>query len=129
MSLVTLPLSAAPSRPWLDTPPAELRAWLTERGQPAMRLRQVNRWLFAGRADSFARMTDLPQSLRDELGSSFTCFSTTVVRRLTAGDGTEKLLLRLCDGRLVECVLLKEADRRTVCVSTQVGCAMGCVFC
>jgi 23S rRNA (adenine2503-C2)-methyltransferase len=74
-------------------------------------------------------MTDLPLALRQELASSFSCFSTTPARHLTAHDGTEKLLLRLGDGKLVECVLLKEADRRTVCVSTQVGCGMGCVFC
>src|SRR5262245_39966497 len=129
MRLATLPLSAPPSRAWLDTPTETLRAWLSERGQPAMRLRQINRWLFTGRAESFGQMTDLPRALREELGATFTCFSTATVRRLTASDGTEKLLLRLNDGRLVECVLLKEADRRTVCVSTQVGCAMGCVFC
>src|SRR5262245_31548784 len=129
MNLPTLPLSPPAARAWLDTPADELRAWLAERGQPPMRLRQIHRWLFAGRADSFARMTDLPLGLRDELADEFACFSSTVVRRLTASDGTEKLLLRLADGRLVECVLLKEADRRTVCVSTQVGCAMGCVFC
>jgi 23S rRNA (adenine2503-C2)-methyltransferase len=129
MQLATLPLSAPAAPAWLDVPPEALRAWLSERGQPAMRLRQVNRWLFAGRATSFAQMTDLPRGLRDELMASFTCFSSSVARRLTASDGTEKLLLRLPDGKLVECVLLKEADRRTVCVSTQVGCAMGCVFC
>src|SRR5436190_23643934 len=102
MRLATLPLSAPAARPWLDTPADALRACLAERGQPAMRLRQINRWLFAGRAGSFEQMTDLPRALREELAASFSCFSTTVVRRLTAGDGTEKLLLRLSDGRLVE---------------------------
>lgn len=130
MELAPLPLSAPlVARPWLDTSPQTLRDWLAARAQPPMRLRQVNRWLFTGRAESFAHMTDLPLALRDELAASFTCFSTAVVRHLTASDGTQKLLLRLADGRLVECVLLKEADRRTVCVSTQVGCGMGCVFC
>src|SRR3954471_21208644 len=126
MQLATLPLSAPG---WLDVPPQTLRAWLSQRGQPALRLRQVQRWLFAGRATSFAQMTDLPRGLRDELAAHFSCFSSAPARRLTASDGTEKLLLRLGDGKLVECVLLKEADRRTVCVSTQVGCGMGCVFC
>jgi 23S rRNA (adenine2503-C2)-methyltransferase len=113
----------------LDVPPEELRAWLQARGQPAMRARQVRRWLFAGRATSFAQMTDLPARLREELAHDFTPFSSAVARRLSSTDGTEKLLLRLHDGHLIECVLLKEADRRTVCVSTQVGCGMGCVFC
>src|SRR5688572_10415865 len=106
MNLPTLPLSPPAARAWLDTPPDALRAWLAERGQPAMRLRQIQRWLFAGRAASFAGMTDLPRGLRDELADEFTCFSSSVERRLTASDGTEKLLLRLGDGRLVECVLL-----------------------
>src|SRR4051794_21294386 len=106
MELATLPPSAPASRAWLDTPADGLRAWLSDRGHPPMRLRQINRWLFAGRAESFDQMTDLPLPLRRDLAESFTCFSSTVARRLTASDGTEKLLLRLLDGRLVECVLL-----------------------
>ena len=129
MTLPALPLIATPARPFLDTPAADLRAWLDRRGEPAMRLRQVRRWLFAGRADSFAQMTDLPAWLRDELACDFSPLGSGLARRQTASDGTEKLLLRLSDGQVVECVLLKEADRRTVCVSTQVGCGMGCVFC
>lgn len=129
MELATLPLSSPSARPWVGAPADELRAWLAERRQPPMRQRQIDRWLYAGRAASFDAMSDLPLGLRAELAASFRCFSSDVVRRLTATDGTEKLLLRLADGRLVECVLLKEADRRTVCVSTQVGCGMGCVFC
>jgi 23S rRNA (adenine2503-C2)-methyltransferase len=74
-------------------------------------------------------MTDLPRALRQQLDEAFVPLSTRVDRALVSSDGTEKLLLRLDDGQLVECVLLKEADRRTVCVSTQVGCGMGCVFC
>jgi 23S rRNA (adenine2503-C2)-methyltransferase len=129
MTLPVLPLLPTARRAFLDTPEDELRAWLAQRGQPVMRLRQVRRWLFAGRATSFAEMTDLPQRLRDELAADYSPLASTVARRQTASDGTEKLLLRLADGQVVECVLLKEADRRTVCVSTQVGCGMGCVFC
>jgi 23S rRNA (adenine2503-C2)-methyltransferase len=126
MDLPTLPL-VLPA--WLDVPVPALRAWLAERRQPAMRLRQVRRWLFAGRAESFEQMTDLPQGLRRDLAGAFACLGSRIARRQTASDGTEKLLLKLGDGQVVECVLLKEADRRTVCVSTQVGCGMGCVFC
>src|SRR5262249_19744490 len=54
---------------------------------------------------------------------------TQITRHLEAKDGTDKLLLRLQDGQLIECVLLQEQDRRTACISTQVGCGMGCVFC
>src|SRR5262249_48635840 len=70
-----------------------------------------------------------PRALRQELAESFQPLETSVRRLLSSRDGTRKLLLRLRDGQLVETVLLPEADRRTVCVSTQVGCGMGCVFC
>lgn len=113
----------------LDTSDEGLRDWLAERGQPPMRLKQLRRWVFAGRAESFATMSDLPRGLREELDRHFHVLTTRVARALVSSDGTEKLLIRLDDGQLVECVLLREADRRTVCVSTQVGCGMGCVFC
>jgi 23S rRNA (adenine2503-C2)-methyltransferase len=116
-------------RAFLDTPPAEFTAWLAERRQPAMRSRQIQRWLLAGRAQSFAQMSDLPASLRTELEAAFVPFGTRVARRSDATDGTRKLLIRLSDGNLVECVLIPEDPRRTACISTQVGCGMGCVFC
>ncbi len=107
----------------------ELKTWLRDRAQPAMRARQLRRWLFAGRATSFEQMTDLPKGLREQLAHDFTPLGTVIDKHLVSSDGTHKLLLRLDDGQVVECVLLQEADRRTVCVSTQVGCGMGCVFC
>ncbi|NBO91421.1 MAG: 23S rRNA (adenine(2503)-C(2))-methyltransferase RlmN [Planctomycetia bacterium] len=128
MSASVLPV-VAPRPGLLTVSPDYLRAWLTERSQPAMRAGQLHRWLFTGRATSFKQMTDLPLGLRTELSAHFAPLACTVARRLTSSDGTEKLLLQLADGHLVECVLLKELDRRTVCISTQVGCAMGCVFC
>jgi 23S rRNA (adenine2503-C2)-methyltransferase len=124
-----LPLAVATRRGLLDVPHDELLGWLRERGQPPLRARQLRRWVVAARATSFEQMTDLPLSLRRDLAEEFVPLASEVDRRLVSGDGTEKLLLRLRDGALVECVLLKEADRRTVCVSTQVGCGMGCVFC
>ena len=113
----------------LDVPDAELRAWFAEQGEKPLRARQVRRWLLAGGAESFEAMSDLPKSLRDKLAEAFVPFSTTVVRHLQADDGTHKLLLRLHDGQLIECVLIQEDKRRTACISTQVGCGMGCVFC
>jgi 23S rRNA (adenine2503-C2)-methyltransferase len=74
-------------------------------------------------------MTDLPRQLRDRLAAQFVPLATGIDRCLRSCDGTCKLLVRLGDGQVIECVLLPEADRRTVCVSTQVGCGMGCVFC
>jgi 23S rRNA (adenine2503-C2)-methyltransferase len=132
---VTLPLIDSPEqttrapRALLDVPADELRAWLQERGQPPMRARQLRRWLLQGGAESFEQMTDLPRALRQELAAAFVPLGTQVARHLTASDDTHKLLLRLQDGRLIECVLIQEADRRTACISTQVGCGMGCVFC
>jgi 23S rRNA (adenine2503-C2)-methyltransferase len=132
---VTLPLTDFPvppphtPRPLLDVPADELRAWLRERGQPPMRARQIRRWLLQDVAGSFEQMTDLPRALRQELAASFVPLGMEVARHLTASDDTHKLLLRLQDGRLIECVLIQEADRRTACISTQVGCGMGCVFC
>ncbi|HEV8059737.1 MAG TPA: 23S rRNA (adenine(2503)-C(2))-methyltransferase RlmN [Gemmataceae bacterium] len=126
LNLVTL---GGTARALLDTPPEEFAGWLAERRQPPMRARQIQRWLFTRRAQSFVEMTDLPASLRTELQEAFVPFGTHCVRRSEAADGTRKLLLRLADGNLVECVMIPEGPRRTACVSTQVGCGMGCVFC
>jgi 23S rRNA (adenine2503-C2)-methyltransferase len=116
-------------RPLLETSSAELRDWLHARGQPPLRARQIRRWILQGRAESFDEMTDLPLELRQQLGQEFTPLGTRIVRHLEAGDGTHKLLLKLQDDQLIECVLIQEGDRRTACISTQVGCGMGCVFC
>jgi 23S rRNA (adenine2503-C2)-methyltransferase len=130
MRPVDLPLQAPPSlRGVLESGPGGLADWLAERGHPPLRTRQVRRWVLQRRAVSFGQMTDLPRSLREELAGVFVPLATAVERHLVAFDGTHKLLLRLADGNLVECVLMQEDRRRTVCVSTQVGCGMGCVFC
>jgi 23S rRNA (adenine2503-C2)-methyltransferase len=114
---------------FLDTPDDEMIAWLQERRQPAMRARQIRRWIVQGRAESFDQMTDLPQSLRPELAQAFAPLSMRITRHQEASDGTHKLLLSLPDNELIECVLIQEDERRTACISTQVGCGMGCVFC
>src|SRR5262245_42758480 len=121
--------TGAVRRPVLELSRDELLPWLAGRGQPPMRARQVRRWLVAGRAESFEQMTDLPAGLRRALAEEFVPLGTRVERHLVAADGTHKLLLRLADNQLVECVLIPEHDRRTACISTQVGCGMGCVFC
>lgn len=116
-------------RPLLDISSEEVLAWLQARGQAPLRLRQMRRWLLAGRATAFEQMSDLPKNLRDELAAAFRPLGSDIARHLISCDGTHKLLLRLHDEQVIECVLLQEADRRTVCISTQVGCGMGCVFC
>jgi 23S rRNA (adenine2503-C2)-methyltransferase len=90
---------------------------------------QIRRWLFGKRVNDYDSMHDVPASLRATLESELPLFSSKVVDHRVATDGTEKLLLELSDGEHVECVLMRETKRRTVCVSTQVGCGMGCVFC
>lgn len=75
-------------------------------------------------------MTDLPKALRLELASALPLWTTKVRRHHASEDGTEKLLLETADGETVECVLLRDdKDHRTACISTQIGCAMGCTFC
>ncbi len=116
-------------RPLLEVPAEELLAWLQARGQAPLRARQMRRWLLAGRATTFEQMSDLPRHLREDLATTFRPLGSAIARHLIARDGTHKLLLRLPDDQVIECVLLHEANRRTVCISTQVGCGMGCVFC
>ncbi len=106
-----------------------LSAWLKERGHPGFRAGQIRKWLFENRAGDFADMSDLPKKLREELAADWRIWTSKVVRHQTAPDGTEKLLLQLQDGGRIECVLLRDGERRSICISTQVGCAMGCVFC
>jgi 23S rRNA (adenine2503-C2)-methyltransferase len=127
MNLLTGPTTRLPAL--LDQPADALRAWFADRGQPALRVKQVRRRVLAGRAESFEQMSDLPRDLRAELAHHFSPLGTRIERHLTASDETHKLLLRLADDRMIECVLIQEAPRRTACISTQVGCGMGCVFC
>lgn len=116
-------------RGWLEATEGELGDWLSARGERGYRARQVNRWIFEGRAESFEAMTDLPKGLRSALDADWTVFRTRLERRSRSSDGTEKFLLGCADGRRIECVLMREGPRRTVCISSQVGCGMGCVFC
>ena len=127
MSPITVPLQ---SKPLLtDLSRSELADWCQSQSEPAFRADQIRRWVFVKRAESFEEMHDLPAGLREKLGESFALFASKIVAHKTARDRTEKLLLELADGQVVECVLMRETGRRTVCISTQVGCAMGCVFC
>lgn len=113
----------------LDALDEQLAEWSAARGLPKYRVGQIRRWLFEKRAVAWAAMSDLPKGLREELAASFRLWTADVARHTTADDGTEKLLLALADGGQVECVLLRDEVRRTICISTQVGCGMGCVFC
>ena len=108
---------------------AELTAWLDARGLPAYRADQIRQWLFRRYGTSFDGMTDLSRELRQALGREFVIGSLTVQQQSRSRDGTVKYLLRLRDGNVVETVYIPEPDRATLCVSTQAGCGLGCVFC
>jgi 23S rRNA (adenine2503-C2)-methyltransferase len=114
----------------LDLSPDALQAWVIQQDQPRYRAAQIGQWLFERRAQTFEEMTDLPKSLRQRLAAEFILWTSQIAIHKQADDGTEKLLLELADQQRIECVLLRQTDlRRTICISTQVGCAMGCVFC
>jgi 23S rRNA (adenine2503-C2)-methyltransferase len=102
---------------------------MSERGHPAYRAQQVLDWIIHRRAESFEPMSTLPNALRRQLDAEWMVFSTRVAFRDIAHDGTKKLVLECSDHRQIECVLMSDGLRRTVCLSTQVGCGMGCVFC
>ncbi len=116
-------------RPVLSASAAELRTWMRERGVSTYRARQVLDWIVRRRADSFQGMSDVPSATRQQLEAEWQVFGTQVTYHGVAEDGTDKLVLECRDRRKIECVLMTEGPRRTVCLSTQVGCGMGCVFC
>ena len=107
----------------------ELAAFLGERKQPAYRAKQIRQWLFQKRAAAFREMSNLSRSLREQLEERFTIGRLTTLRRADARDGTVKFLFGLGDGASIESVLIPEARRLTLCVSTQAGCGFGCAFC
>ncbi len=113
----------------LDLSFSELLQVLAAWGEPPFRSRQVWEWTWRKLADDFGQMTNLPLELRERLGAAFVLGYPEPAARQGDEEGTEKVLLRLADGEAVEAVLLREGDRRTVCVSTQVGCPVGCPFC
>jgi 23S rRNA (adenine2503-C2)-methyltransferase len=107
-----------------------LQSLLENWGGPSYRARQLWEWLYVHLSDSFDQMTNLPLSLRERLASETSIGAPQVVDTLQSSDGdTRKDLLRLADGETVEAVLMRYERRRTACISTQVGCAIGCPFC
>ncbi len=107
----------------------EIGAVLKELGQPAFRAKQVYTWLHKG-VRSYEEMSNLPKSLRDLLSERFPICAPKVVRKQESKkDGTIKYLWQLSDGNCVETVLMRYHYGNTVCISTEVGCKMGCAFC
>jgi len=108
----------------------ELTSEITASGLPKFRATQIYRWLHKVGVTSFSEMTDLSLSLREALDDSFVIFSCNIEKKLVSEyDSTMKYLFKLHDGEFVESVLMKYKYGYTVCVSSQVGCRMGCKFC
>jgi 23S rRNA (adenine2503-C2)-methyltransferase len=110
---------------------------LSSRGQPAYRAAQILEWIHRRRVLDWSGMSNLPAALRAELAAEFPLKRLEKIRETGSRDTTRKFLFRLADGQLVESVLIpaspalygEPSDRRTICVSSQVGCAYGCKFC
>jgi 23S rRNA (adenine2503-C2)-methyltransferase len=106
-----------------------LEQFINDIGQPKFRAKQIAEWLNRGAPD-FSVMKNLPESLRMRLDESVRTLPVSIVRKLESSDGqTTKFLLKLNDGEQIECVLMRTSYGNSVCVSSQVGCAMGCKFC
>lgn len=117
--------------------PEEIAAVFAELGQPAFRAKQLVEWVYAKRAATFDEMTNLPKATREALATRLVTRSMSIAKVTGSADTTRKFLLKLNDGRYVETVLIPanpalyggKSDRRTLCVSSQVGCAYDCKFC
>ena len=107
----------------------ELADALEALGEKRFHADQILAWLHRRNAPDFESMTDLSKELRAKLPEQFVLTETTIARRHNSGDGTFKFLIGLRDGNRIETVMIPEEERRTVCVSTQVGCPVACVFC
>ncbi len=107
----------------------ELTEWMTGLGEPPYRAGQIFRWLWRRQVGEFREMTDLPMTCRQVLEAHARVSTVAVVAIQSSQDGTHKLLLELPDGERIEAVLIPEARRLTACISSQVGCALGCRFC
>lgn len=106
-----------------------LVAFMAELGEPAFRAKQVEDWVLKKNVRSFDEMTNLSKALRATLSEKATLGGVKELAKQVSADGTRKYLLAFDDGVSVECVGMPSGDRLSVCVSTQAGCAMGCLFC
>jgi 23S rRNA (adenine2503-C2)-methyltransferase len=107
----------------------EIEGWAESQGLAPYRGRQIRHWMLGRLAGSFQEMTSLPTSLRTLLLDKANINHLENMKSLESKDGTTKYLFRLSDGNLIESVLIPERDHFTICISSQVGCAMGCRFC
>ena len=107
----------------------EIKAFIAQKGLPQYRARQLLHWIYGKQASSIEEITEFSRPLRQSLAEGVYISNLQVIRSQRSTDGTEKFLLALADGESIETVLMPDIDRATLCISTQVGCAMGCRFC
>lgn len=103
--------------------------WAKQNGEAAFRAGQIFDWLYVKRVDSFGQMTNLSKALRDKLAAQFDFVTLTEIDRFESTDGTVKFLFELTDKNAIETVIMKHNYGNSVCVTTQVGCRVGCTFC
>ncbi len=108
---------------------ADLEAWIVARGLPRFRAKQIFAWVWKRGATSYDEMSDLGRDLRATLAAELPFTTPAIVRQDVSEDGTRKLVIAFADRRQIECVYIPDTPSQTFCVSTQVGCAMGCAFC
>ena len=108
---------------------AELQQIIKSNGESNYRADQIVEWLFKRGVYSYDQMSNIPLPLRDKLSTRYPITPFKEVSRESSLDGTIKFLFELSDGERIESVLLKDGDRFTGCISSQVGCRMGCTFC
>jgi 23S rRNA (adenine2503-C2)-methyltransferase len=107
----------------------DVESFIKDAGLPSFRSRQILHWIYGRYAQSLEEITELSKKLREELAERAYISNLTLLNRMTSHDGTEKFLFGLEDGETIESVLIPDEERLTLCISSQVGCAMGCVFC
>ena len=107
----------------------ELIDIIAKLGKPAYAAKNMFKWVYKRRVDDFSQMSDIAKELRSHFGQHYTISRLKIVEIEKAKDGCIKFLFELNDGQTIESVLIPKEDRTTVCVSTQVGCKMGCTFC
>ncbi|MEH6992072.1 23S rRNA (adenine(2503)-C(2))-methyltransferase RlmN [Neobacillus drentensis] len=107
----------------------ELKEWLTNNGEKPFRAEQIYDWLYKKRVSLFEDMNNLSKSLRDKLSENFQITTLKTVIKQSSSDGTIKFLFELHDGYSIETVLMRHDYGNSVCVTTQVGCRIGCTFC
>ncbi|MGX6441994.1 23S rRNA (adenine(2503)-C(2))-methyltransferase RlmN [Neobacillus sp. K501] len=107
----------------------ELKDWLSENGEKPFRAEQIFDWLYKKRISSFEEMSNLSKGLRDKISQQFQLTTLKTVIKQTSADGTIKFLFELHDGYSIETVLMRHDYGNSVCVTTQVGCRIGCTFC